>query len=277
MKIFISFDMEGVAGIIDWSQCIGPGPDYDTWCRLLLGEVNAAIDGAMAAGADEIIGNDSHGTMNNLDPEALHGRARYVSGRHKPLYMMQGLEPGADAVFMIGYHGSVSGDSSVLSHTYSPSVISRVELNGTEVGESGINALVAQACRAPVALITGDAQTVTEADPFLPGGERIVVKESITRFAASSLHPEAAREAIAEGARRAVERAAAAQIPVPAIPLPARLDVYTLTADMAEVASWVRGAERTNVRTVTIEGDDPMAIFRSFVAVTYITRVAEGR
>jgi len=277
MKIFISFDMEGVAGIVDWSQCIGPGPDYDTGCRLLLGEVNAAIDGAMAAGADEIICNDSHGTMNNLDPEALHGRARYVSGRHKPLYMMQGLEPGVDAVFMIGYHGSVSGDSSVLSHTYNPSVISRVELNGTEVGESGINALVAQACQAPVALITGDAQTITEADPFLPGGERIVVKESITRFAAASLHPEAAREAIAEGARRAVERAAAAQIPVPAIPLPARLDVYTLTADMAEVASWVRGAARTNIRTVTIEGDDPMAIFRSFVAVTYITRVAEGR
>jgi D-amino peptidase len=274
VKVFISFDMEGVAGIVDWSQC-GPGPGYETGCRLLLGEVNAAIDGAISGGADEIICNDSHGTMNNLDPEALHGQASYVSGRHKPLYMMQGMEPGVDAIFMIGYHGSVSGESSVLSHTYNPGVISRVELNGTEVGESGINALVAMACQAPVALITGDARTIADAEPFLPGAEQVVVKESITRMAAANMHPEAARSAIAAGARRAVERAAG--IPAPAISLPARLDVHTLTADMAEVASWVRGAEQTGVRTVSIEGDDPLAIFRAFVAVTYITRVAEGR
>jgi D-amino peptidase len=275
VKIFISFDMEGVAGIVDWSQCRGPGPEYETGRRLLLGEVNAAIDGALSGGADEIVCNDSHGTMNNLDPEALHGQASYVSGRHKPLYMMQGMDAEVDAIFMIGYHGAISGESSVLSHTYNPGAISRVELNGTEVGESGINALVALACRAPVALITGDASTIAGADPFLAGVERVVVKESITRLAAASLHPERARAAITAGALRATERTA--KIPVPDIRLPARLDVHVLTADLAEVASWVRGAERTGVRTVSIEGDDPLAMFRSFVAVTYITRVAEGR
>jgi D-amino peptidase len=120
MKVFISFDMEGVAGIVDWSQCIPPGRPYEDGRRLLLGEVNAAIDGALAAGATEIVCNDSHGAMNNLDPELLHGQATYVSGRHKPLYMMQGLEAGADVVFMVGYHGSISGESSILSHTYNP-------------------------------------------------------------------------------------------------------------------------------------------------------------
>jgi D-amino peptidase len=275
VKIFISFDMEGVAGIVDWAQCLGPGPDYETGKRLLLGEVNAAIDGALDGGADQIVCNDSHGTMNNLDPETLHGQASYVSGRHKPLYMMQGMDTSVDAVFMVGYHGSISGDSSVLSHTYNPAVISRVELNGTEVGESGINALVAMAYQAPVALITGDTNTIADAGPFLADAEQVVVKESITRMAAASLHPEAARAAIRAGARRAAERAA--KIPAPAITMPARLDVHTLTADMAEVASWVRGAERTGVRTVSIQGDDPLAIFRSFVAITYITRVAEGR
>src|ERR1022692_1405980 len=84
--------MEGVAGIVDWSQCRAPGVPYEEGRRLLLGEVNAAIEGALAAGATEIICNDSHGTMNNLDPAALAGQASYVSGRHKPLYMMQGLE-----------------------------------------------------------------------------------------------------------------------------------------------------------------------------------------
>jgi D-amino peptidase len=295
VKVFISFDMEGVAGIVDWSQCRGPGQPYEEGRRLLLGEVNAAIDGAVAGGATEIVCNDSHGTMNNLDPAELHGQATYVSGRHKPMYMMQGLDATADVVFMVGYHGSISGESSVLSHTYNPAVISHVSLNGTRAGESGINALVALACQAPVGLITGDQHTIAEADPFLPDAERVVVKESFTRFGASSLHPEVARELIADGARRAVERAAAAPGEVweiaasasrgpepgvlrpPAISLPATLEVQLQTADMAEVASWVRGAERTGVRAVRIGGEDPLAMFRSFVAVTYITRVSEGR
>jgi D-amino peptidase len=296
VKVFISFDMEGVAGIVDWSQCRGPGQPYEEGRRLLLGEVNAAIDGAMAGGATEIVCNDSHGTMNNLDPAALHGQAGYVSGRHKPLYMMQGLDATSDVVFMVGYHGSISGESSVLSHTYNPSVVSHVELNGARVGESGINALVALACQAPVGLITGDQQTIGEADPFLPDAERVVVKESFTRFGAASLHPEVARDLIADGARRAVERVAARPSEVweiaagapgtaeepsvlrpPAISLPATLEVNLQTADMAEVASWVRGVERTGVRAVSIHGEDPLAVFRSFVALTYITRVSEGR
>jgi D-amino peptidase len=301
VKAFISFDMEGVAGIVDWSQCRGPGQAYEEGRRLLLGEVNAAIDGAMAGGATEIVCNDSHGTMNNLDPAELHGQAVYVSGRHKPLYMMQGLDATADVVFMVGYHGSISGESSVLSHTYNPAVVSHVSLNGTRVGESGINALVALACQVPVGLITGDQQTIAEADPFLSDAERVVVKESLTRFGAANLHPEVARELIADGARRAVERVVAepsevweiaatpaaapatepAEEPgvlrLPAISLPADLEVHVQTADMAEVASWVRGVERTGVRTVSIRGEDPLAMFRSFVGLTYITRVSEGR
>ena len=267
--------MEGVAGIVDWSQCRAPGQPYEEGRRLLLGEVNAAIDGAMAAGATQIVCNDSHGTMNNLDPAALHGQASYVSGRHKPLYMMQGLDATANLVFMVGYHGSISGESSVLSHTYNPSVISHVTLNEVRVGESGINALVALAYGTPIGLITGDLQTTMEAGPFLADAERVAVKESFTRFGASNLHPEMARAMIADGARRAVERAA--EFKAPGISLPATLEVHVQTADMAEVASWVRGAERTGVRTVSIRGEDPLAVFRSFVAVTYITRVAEGR
>jgi D-amino peptidase len=179
----------------------------------------------------------------------------------------------------VGYHGSISGESSVLSHTYNPSVVSHVTLNGVRVGESGINALVALACGVPVGLITGDRQTAAEADPFLADAERVAVKESFSRFGAVNQHPEAARAMIAAGARRAVERAQqpGGSLPPPAITLPAALEVHLQTADMAEVASWVRGAERTGVRTVTIGGGDPLAMFRSFVALTYITRQAEGR
>jgi D-amino peptidase len=275
VKVFISFDMEGVAGIVDWSQCRAPGQPYEEGRALLLGEVNAAIDGALAGGATEITCNDSHGTMNNLNPAQLHGRAAYLAGRHKPLYMMEGLDASFGAVFFIGYHGSISGASSVLSHTYNPLVISRVTLNGTECGESGINALVALGHRVPIALITGDQVAIAEAEPFAAGAERVTVKESITRFAARQLHPEQAREQISAAAAAAVRRAGS--MTPPDLARPVRLDVATQTADLAEVACWVKGVERSGTRSVRIEGDDPLAVHRSFVGVTYITRVTEGR
>jgi len=275
VKIFISFDMEGVAGIVDWSQCRAPGQPYEEGRELLLGEVNAAIDGALAGGATEIVCNDSHGTMNNLNPAHLHGRAAYLAGRHKPLYMMQGLDASFAAVFLVGYHGSISGAASVLSHTYNPSVISRVALNGIECGESGINALVARGHGVPIALVTGDQVAIAEAAPFAPGAEQVMVKGSITRFAAVQLHPEQAREKIAAAAATAVRRSGA--MAPPGLALPARLDVDMQTADMAELATWVKGVERSGNRSVRIEDDDPLAAYRAFVGVTYITRVAEGR
>jgi D-amino peptidase len=275
VKIFISFDMEGVAGIVDWSQCRAPGQPYEEGRRLLLGEVNAAIDGAIDAGATQIVCNDSHGTMFNLDPAALHGQAAYVAGRHKPMYMMQGLDDSFDAVFLVGYHGSISGEGAVLSHTYNPQVISHVELNRTRVGESGINALAALGHQVPVALVTGDQHTIAEAAPFCPHAESVTTKESLTRFGAVNLHPDVARELIKAAATRAAENSK--NLKPPAIDLPATLDVHMQTADMAQVASWVRGVTRTGLRTIRVEGDDPLAMYQAFVAVTYITRVAEGR
>jgi D-amino peptidase len=278
VKIFLSCDMEGVAGIVDWSQCHpSGGPAYEAGCRLLLAEVNAAIDGATAAGADVVVVNDSHGAMFNLDPAALHASAQYISGRHKPAYMMQGLDESFGAVFFVGYHGSISGNSSVLSHTYNPEVISGVRLNGTYVGESGINALVAHACRVPIALLTGDAVTIAEAQPFASQCVSVVTKESITRFSASSLHPDESCTRIRRAASDAVRKAVAGEIASPSISFPAQLDVELQTADMAEVATWVKGVERLGTRTVRIAGKNGATIYASFVALTYITRQAGGR
>jgi D-amino peptidase len=275
MKIFISFDMEGVAGIVDWSQCRPPGVPYEEGRALLLGEVNAAIDGALAGGAAQVVCNDSHGAMNNLNPADLHGRAAYVAGRHKPRYMMEGLDASFDAVFFVGYHGSISGEPSVLSHTYNPNVVSRVALNGVPCGESGINALVALGHGVPVTLITGDPVTMAEAEPFLKRARQVIVKASITRFAAVQVHPHEARELIYAGAEAAT--AGLGAVPLPDIELPARLDVEMQTADMAHIATWVKGVERSGPRSVRIAGDDPLEVYRSFVGLTYITRQAEGR
>lgn len=270
MKIFLSSDMEGTAGVVDWSQCIGPGPEYQYYRRLLQDEVNAAIEGALSAGATEFLVNDSHSSMQNLRPDELAGGARYLSGRHKPLYMMQGLDSTFDAVFFVSYHGSMASEASTLSHTYNPRAIARVLLNGVEVGESGINALVAQGHGVPVVLVTGDDTTAEEAARVCPGLHTAVVKHSVTRFAAESLHPVEARALIHDAAAAAV-RGLADAVP-PQISLPATLQVDFQNGDFAEMATWVAGVERVDARTVQVTGDDPVRLFRTFVTIVMLTR-----
>jgi|SRR5579884_246193 len=275
MRVFISSDIEGAAGVVDWEQVRAPGAEYEIGRRLLTDEVNAAIDGAVQAGASHVLVNDAHRTMYNLRPAELHHHASYLSGRHKPLYMMEGLDGTFDAVFMVAYHGAVGADRAVLSHTYNPAAVWEVRLNGVAVGESALNALVALHHRVPVLLITGDEATAREAQPFLPEVEAVVVKRSITRFAAESLHPERACELIRAGAARALARAGGA--PLPAIDLPATLEITFLTSDMAELATAIRGVDRTAARVVTLSDDDPLRLYRSFVTIIALTRsLVEG-
>ena len=278
MKVWISFDMEGVAGIVDWDQCRpGSGQSYALGCELLQDEVNAAIIGAIAGGATDIVLNDSHSRMANLDPRRIAGEAKYLSGRHKPRYMMQGLDATFDAIFFVGYHGSISGRPSTLSHTYNPEVFTRAAVNGVEVGESGINALVAAHYGVPIAFLSGDAVVQEETRPFAPDAVTVTTKESITRFSALNLHPAESCRLIEAGAKRAMEAVAAGQVAGTGITAPATLDLEFQTGDMAEVATWARGAQRTAERAVRIQGDDLLAMFESFVAVNYITRQAGGR
>ncbi len=273
MKVFISSDMEGTAGVVDWSQCLAGQPEYEYYRTLLQAEVNAAIEGAQDAGATDFLVNDSHSRMQNLRPDTLAGGARYLSGRHKPLYMMQGLDETFDAVFLVSYHGSMA-TSSPLSHTYNPRAIAEVRLGGTVVGESGINALVAQAYGVPVVLVTGDDVTAAEAAAVCPGIRTAVVKTAVSRFAADSLHPVAARELIREQARCAI--AGLADAAPPRIELPATLSVRFRNGDLAEMATWVDGVRRSGDphegTTVTMTDEDPLRLFRRFITTVLLTR-----
>lgn len=270
MKVYLSTDMEGTAGIVDWAQCVGDGPEAAAGRELLLAEVNAAIDGALAAGATEVVVNDSHSVMRNLGPERLHGRATYISGSHKPLYMMEGLDASFDAIFFVSYHGSMGGDPAVLSHTYNPRAVAEVRLNGRVVGESGVNALVAAHHGVPVVLVTGDQTACAETAEVVPGVETAVVKKSITRFAAESVHPEVARELIQAAANRSLERLA--HMTPPDVPVPSTLEVTWRTADMAEMATWIRGIERTSPRVTRATDTDRLRLFRTFITSVLLTR-----
>jgi D-amino peptidase len=269
VRVFISSDIEGTAGIVHWEQVLH-GAEYEGGRTLLENEVNAAIDGASAAGASEFLVNDAHYLMQNLRPERLHGRASLLSGKHKPLYMMEGLDETFDAAFLVSYHGSISAQHAVLSHTYNPSVVYHAELNGHVVGESGINALVARHYGVPIALITGDDATAEEMRRIAPDCECVVVKRSITRFAAESLHPEVACERIHEGAARALARLG--QMSAPAIDLPATIEVQLTTSDYAELGTWLPNVERTGPRSLRLSDDEPLRLYRTWVALMAITR-----
>jgi D-amino peptidase len=273
MKVFLSTDMEGTAGVVDWEQCVGDGPQAAAGRRLLLAEVNAAIEGAVAGGATEVVVNDSHATMRNLPPGELAGRASYISGSHKPLYMMQGLDDSFDAVMFISYHGSV-GAPAGLSHTYNPRAVVEARIDAAVTGEAGINALVAAHYGVPVVLVTGDRSACEETAVLIPGVEQAVVKEHVSRLAAHSLHPDVACALIRERAEAAMRTAATAAAP----PLdPGVLAVSVRTTDIAEAASWVRGVDRAGPRELRIKGPDRLATYRAFCAAILLTRsVAEA-
>jgi len=268
MKVFLSTDMEGTAGVVDWDQCVGDGPQAQAGRQLLLAEVNAAIEGAIEGGATQIVVNDSHSTMRNLPPDQLAGEAEYISGSHKPLYMMQGLDNSFDACMFISYHGSV-GAPAGLSHTYSPRAVTEVKLDGVVTGEAGINALVAAHYQVPVVLVTGDDRACAETAELIPDVHVAVVKGHVSRVAAHSLHPVHARKLIREQAKAAVAGAGAAKPP----PLePGVLDVSVRHTDIAEAASWVRGVEQTGARSLRIHGADRLGTYRAFCAAILLTR-----
>jgi D-amino peptidase len=232
--------------------------------------VNAVITGAAEGGATEFVVNDSHHYMRNLHPQDLAGNATLITGRHKPLYMMEGLDASFAGICFVSYHGSIGAEHAVLSHTYNPGAIWEVRINGEVVGESGINALVAAHYSVPIIFVSGDAVTVQEAQGSAPNAEKVVVKQSFGRFAASNLHPKVACEMLKAGATRAVHNIHMMQ--PPQFKQPVSLDITFLVADMAEMALWVRGVERIASRTVRIVGENTLDLYRSFVTVVTLTR-----
>jgi len=269
MKVYVSVDMEGVAGISDWEQCVAGGDDYAYGRDLLLGEVNAALDGAVAAGATELLINDSHSVMRNLPPAAIGHRARYLSGRFKPQYMMQGLDETFDAVIFLGYHAAMETPG-ILSHTYNPRAIASVRIGGRPTGEAGLNALVAQHFGVPVTVITGDQYVGPEAEPFCPGIRAVQVKNSISRYAAEHRHPLDAQDLIRASVTEALRDLA--ELIAPTIAMPATIEIDFLSPDMAEQATWVRGVTRLDNRTVELTDTEPLRLFQTFITLVYLTR-----
>jgi D-amino peptidase len=263
LKVFISADLEGTAGIVAWDQTNPSDKDYDRAVSLMLGEVNAAIEGALDGGATEIVVCDSHNSMRNLDPSGLNPAVQVNQGGGKPFSMMQGIDETFDAVLFTGYHARV-GTPGVLNHTYWGSVVSGVRLNGELVGETGINAAVAGYYGVPVALVTGDSVLAAEAEALLGQVETAAVKVPTGRFSATSVHPTVARERIRQAASRALLRLQEME-PYTLDP-PVTLEMDVIHSGQMDRIALIPGIERVSPRTMRFTHDDYITVFQCFLA-----------
>ncbi len=260
LKVFISVDMEGITGVVHGDQT-GAGADYNMARKWMTDDVNAAILGALDAGATEIIVNDSHGDMRNILPSELHAAATLISGTPKPLGMMQGIDAPCDAAMFIGYHARAGTADGVLDHTISGGTVYAIKINGIEMPELGINALVAGYYNVPVVLVSGDQAVCGQTKEVL--GDKVVtaqVKEAIGRYAAKNLSFEKARQLMRQQAKAAIEKRK--EIKPYKLTAPYRFELGYLRSSQADNAMSVPGVRRVNPRAVQVESDDYVVGYR---------------
>jgi D-amino peptidase len=267
VKVFIVSDMEGVAGIVRWQQVTGGHAMYEEGRRLYTQEINAAVRGAKAAGATEIVVMDCHGagegwTFNSLLPEELDPACEYVVQNEWTEYVDY-LESGVDAALFVAMHAMAGTSDGVLAHTVSGSSWWRLRFNGVEVGETGINAALCGAWGCPVLLVTGDEASCREGRELLGDGlTTVAVKKGLGRFSARQLPAQRARELIEDGARRALADLSTVKPYVPGTPSEIVVDYNT--SDHLEKYRYREGVEITGSRQLTVRADDWWTAWRRF-------------
>lgn len=274
MTILISADMEGATGVT-WPADCEPGTEQWQRCRAMFtSDVNAAVAGLLDGGADGVLINEAHATMRNLLLEDLDERAVMLTGRHKDLTMLAGIErEGITGVVFLGYHAA-AGTEGVLAHTYLANSITSVRLNGAIGSEGRLNAAVAAEYGVPVIMVTGDDRTCADAVGYAPAARTVAVKECVTRYAAICSPPgvtaaeirAAASEAAALAGRQ--RAAAAAQC---------RVEIEVDAAQLAQAAAMVPGVRRTGDRTLEYVTASAVEMIRCFkVVCTMISAAMEA-
>jgi len=264
MKVFISCDMEGVSGITGPEETNPKKDAYRRFRKIMTGDVNAAVEGALLAGATEILVNDSHWDMRNILVEELNPKAQLISGSDKPLSMMQGIDDSFDLAMFVGYHARAGTAAAIMDHTIFGKMVVDVWINEALVGETGINAGIAGYFGVPVGAVTGDDKVTREAMALLGNIETAVVKESIDRYAARCFPLGQSRERIKNAAKRAVVRKG--ELKVLKYPSPVKFKVRLASSAEAAVACTLHGVTREDPRTVSLIADDFLEAFRMFRA-----------
>jgi len=270
MKILISVDMEGITGVVSQSHTDHTHAEYQRFRKLMTADANAVVEGALAAGATDLLVNDAHGGMDNILIEELHPAAHLISGSPKPFSMMQGIGPDVAAVFLVGYHARAGSAPAIHDHTWASMQIHHATLNGQPMGELRLNAALAGHFGVPVALVTGDQLATAEARELLGSVETVTVKIAVGRGAADCLPPAKTapilRQAAETAARKAQQKA---YMPFVVLP-PLTLGVEFARSIQAERAELLPGARRTGALTIEWTGEDMAAVYRAWRATSYL-------
>lgn len=236
MKIFISADIEGIAGVMRPEQCSPGHAEYQTARGLMEQEVNAAIEGVFRAGATHVVVADSHAQMTNLRAENIDPRACLVQGKPRSLSMIEGLEQQQfDGLMCIGFH-TAAGEIGVLAHTINSRAFWRIKINGRIMGETDLYAAAAAEYNTPLLLVSGDDHLRHWVEEYYPQTHFACVKRAIANTAAESLSPKVAREhitraavqAVREGSRTLCSRVTAPYLLELEVTRPVLADLYSL-------------------------------------------------
>lgn len=266
MRVYISVDMEGIAGVVHQDHTGRQGQDYEDARLLMTNEANAAIEGALDAGATEIVVNDSHGTMRNIMPAFLRKEAKLISGTPKKLGMMEGIQKGFDAAAFVGYHTRASSQG-VLNHTYNGRVIRSVTINDIGMGEFGINALIAGEYKVPTVFVSGCHLLVEESKTLVPNIYAAQVKETVNRVSTMSLHPERSCELIKSRVTEALKNYHSIE-PYVLSDDTFTFDVQflsTLSADIAEILPYITRKDPSSITFKAASVVEGFRILRSVI------------
>jgi D-amino peptidase len=267
VRVHIISDMEGVAGIVKAEQVKGGDPMYDEGRRLYTEEINAAVRGAKAAGATEIVVMDHHGagdgwSFNSLVPDLLDPGCEYVVQREWTEYTGF-LEEGVDACLLVGMHAMAGTSDGVMNHTVSSRTWQNLWFNGTLVGETGINAAFCGSWGCPVLLVTGDGAACREGNALLGEGlTTVAVKQGLGTLSARNVAPRRARELIEAGARAALGDLKA--VPAYDPGRPCEIVVEFKDTEPIERLRYRSGVEILEPRRIASRADDWWTAWRQF-------------
>ena len=267
LKIYISADMEGLAGVVSGEQLGPTGFEYQRFREFMTQEVNTAIDAAFKAGATEILVSDSHGNGQNLLIEKLPKNVTIVRSWPRPLMMMQGIDATFDGVIFIGYHTGTTNPEGIRAHTMSSANLADVKLNGVSVPEAGINAAIAGHFNVPVIMLSGDDAICKEATAMFGNIETATVKWASGFHSARTLTPEAANELIREKVTKAVKRIK--EFKPYKIAAPVQLEIRFKNYRPSEVLSYLSIVERTDAHSIKFIGKDMIEVAKFCEFVLY--------
>jgi len=275
MKVMISTDMEGISGIVGFEQVMANGSHFQEARDYFTHDVNAAVQGCVDAGADEVLVTDNHAFQINLRYAELHPAAQLIVGggiAHRRALVMEGLDESFDVALLVGYHAAAHYEGGIISHSYFlPAQFFELRINGVPVGETEIGAALAGAHGVPCGMISGDDVTIAEAVRFLPKIETVVVKWALDRYAARCLSLEKTGELIHDAAQRACERARAGEFEPWTFEPPLTLEIVCSNYGLANKLASVPGAEPTNRRVVAFQSDSYLKLYEALLTFCYVT------